>query len=224
MVNEYSHSAFTYACDWLWYDRPAISVLSCDRPEPPKEKACEALSRFATGYKVSRNFKIIDEDPRLAHAWSAMQKIQRPKDEEEARVRVRELVDLLSGFYGNEPWSAASKFLWIRFQSPIIIYDSLSWKWMNAPGRQKCKSFEDFCDAWRHEFLNRREKIREACEGLLEVRSYLPPTSNSEGEFAAIPEAEFEVAVRSEWFMERVFDHFMLNEESYSRIGTAGAK
>jgi len=232
MTNEYSRSAFSYACTWIWHDQPAVQEISFTRPEPPDdEKARAALCKFAHQYGVDRNFKKENDVPRLGRVWDALQSIPRPEDEnyDEAKQSVAELAERLEAAYGQNAWSAASKFLWIRFRSPIIIYDMKTWGWLKREG--KLGSFRDwksayygFCDVWRTEYQKREGEIRVACEGLLDVREYLPPVGVIGGKLVGIPDAELEAIVLSGWFRERVFDDYMLTVEANSQIGTDGAK
>ncbi len=97
----------------------------------------------------------------------------------------------------------------MRFGSPIIIYDSLTWDWIrNQEGYSSITTYNEFYDAWRKKFDEHQKEIVAACEELLNanVTKFLCP---SEAE-----EKEFEQAVKSQWFYERVFDFVIVNDES----------
>jgi hypothetical protein len=146
------------------------------------------------------------DSPRLGEAWNALKQIGKPNNRVEAIRAVKELMDALQKHYQKELCSAASKFLWLRFGSPIIIYDTIAWNWMcNAGGCLKNDGYYQFCEGWNKEFENRRAEIANACAELPSIRKFLRPNDVSDSELLEV--------VSSDWFIERVFDHFMLNQE-----------
>jgi len=206
---DFRYAAFTYLYEWVCYDRRSIDVLAFTRTsEPEPEVACRELISVAKHYDIIRNFKLGEETSRLLPAWNALKEIGKPVSQEDAKERINQLVAKLRPTYGRDLWSAASKFLWMRFQSPIVIYDSITWKWMCAKG--DCPSggtYDDFYDTWQIKFAEYKVDILDACEELKELSTatkfFGPDKPTRE---------EFEATVSSGWFAERVFDHAILNE------------
>ena len=212
MSLNFHYAAHTYVDNWVVCDREARKVLGFGSGATPTDKeACEQLKKVANIYSVTRNFrKEEDGCARLSPVWKALLEIQKqPVNDTEAKYCVEKLVNTLKPTYGRELLSAASKFLWMRFGSPIIIYDSLTWDWIrNQEGYSSITRYNEFYDAWRKKFNEHQKEIVAACEELLNanVTKFLCP---SEAE-----EKEFEQAVKSQWFYERVFDFVIVNDES----------
>src|SRR5208283_3498717 len=152
---------------------------------------------------------------RLSPVWDALKEINEPASEKDAKDCVNKLVETLKPTYGHELTSAASKFLWMRFGSPIIIFDSLTWDWMRKQvGYSSIKTYNEFYDAWRTNFNGQKEDIDNACKALKEanVTKFLCPSECPSDE----ERREFEEAITSPWFAERVFDFAIVNDESQS--------
>lgn len=202
------YAARTYVDEWIACDRQARKVLGFkDGHASAPEQACEQLVEVARRYSVIRNFRVESEhgDARLSPVWNALREIEEPVSDEDGKDCVEKLVVALKRIYGRELVSAASKFLWMRFGSPIIIYDSLTWNWMCKKG--VCPSngtYDDFYDAWRKSFQGHQREIGAACEELLGARKFFCPGD--------VTNEEFEQAVSSRWFAERVFDHAIVND------------
>ena len=209
MPLNYLYAARTYVDEWIACDRQSRKVLGFrEGYAPASDEAYEQLVEVATRYSVIRNFRVESEhgDARLSPVWKALQEIEAPVSDQDAKDCVEKLVVALKGIYGRELVSAASKFLWMRFGSPIIIYDSLTWNWMCKQGCSTIGNYDDFYEAWRKNFEDEQREIGAACEELLSVRKFFCPSE--------VTNEEFEQAVSSRWFAERVFDHAIVNESS----------
>jgi len=208
-------AAHTYVDNWVVCDRKARIVLGVRgdyQPEP--EQAREQLVEVAKIYGIARNFRLeLEGDTaRLSPVWDALKEIREPASDKDAKDCVNKLVETLKPTYGHELTSAASQVLWMRFGSPIIIYDLLTWNWIrNQREYSKIKTYIEFYDAWRTNFDNHQKKIDAACEELLraQVRKFLCPSD--------VTEEEYVQAVSSREFKERVFDHAIVNDESQRR-------
>jgi hypothetical protein len=219
MSLNFYYAAHTYMDNWVVCDREARKVLGFGSGTTPTDKAaCVQLKKVATIYSVARNFKKVEvECERLSPVWTALQEIEhKPVSAEDAKDCVEKLVNSLKPTYGCGLLSAASKFLWMRFGSPIIIYDSLTWDWMRKQVEySSIKTYNEFYDAWRKEFDDHHKEIDTACEELLNanITKFLCPSECPSEE----EKNEFEQAVKSQWFAERVFDFAIVNDESRSR-------
>jgi hypothetical protein len=206
---DFRYAAFTYLYEWVCYDRHFVDVLAFTRTsEPEPEVACQELISAAKHYDIIRNFKLEEETSRLLPAWNALKEIGKPVSPEDAKESVSQLVESLRRPYGLDLWSAASKFLWVRFQSPIVIYDSITWDWMCRKGScPRGGGYDGFYDAWQRKFAENEAEILTACKELKELSTatkFFGPDRPTE--------EDFEATVSSGWFAERVFDHAILNE------------
>jgi len=201
-------AAFTYLYEWVCYDRHFIEVLAFARdPAPTAEEACRQLVSMATHYNVIRNFKAEgDGTDRLLHVWNALKTVSKPVSQHEAKDRIEGLVAVLKAQYRHELVSAVSKILWMRFGSPIVIYDSLTVKALKGWGCPTHPTYGQFYDAWQKKFCEHEDEIGKVCEklkGLSAAREFFDPGD--------IGEQEFDESVSTPWFRERVFDHALLN-------------
>jgi len=219
MPLKFHYAAHGYADTWVTYDRKAREVLGFERATSPTvEGACKELKKVANDYRIARNFrKEIDGCERFSPVWKALVEIKkRPDSEEDAKNYVNQMVESLKPTYKRVLLSAASKFLWMRFGSPIIIYDSLTAKWMCRNGN--CPNnwlYNDFYDAWRKKFNENQKEIVAACDALLKanITTFLCPSECPSEE----EKNEFEQAVKSLWFAERVFDLAIMIDQSQGR-------
>jgi hypothetical protein len=214
MSLNFHYAVHTYVDNWVVCDREARKVLGFEsKSMPTDEEACEQLMKVANIYSIARNFRKEEVGcARLSPVWTALKEIRQPSCDKEAMSCVDKLVETLKPTYGHELTSAASKFLWMRFAHPIIIYDSLTWNWMcDHGGCSRTGNYGNFYDAWRKNFEENQKEIGTACEELLNanVTRFLCPREDEE--------KEFEQAVKSRWFAERVFDFAIVNDESQRR-------
>jgi len=185
-----------------------------DGLEPDPKEACKQLVAVAIHYNVMRGFKVEEEGTaRLAPVWDALRKMERPTSAEDAKAKVSHLVAELRHTYHQDLVSAASKILWMRFGSPIVIYDSIVSKWIYDKGdRPMSKDYGYFYDAWQRKFGELGPEIRIVCEGLKELSTLRKFFGLND-----LCQDEFEKVVSSPWFAERVFDHAILNVGTLER-------
>jgi hypothetical protein len=211
MPLNFHYAAHTYLDNWVRCDRNARRELDFGRDTPlDDEQACKQIAVVANVYGIARNFSKDSEKEALRYSpvWAALKSFKtRPASEQDAKDCVERLVRELRATYEEGLLSAASKVLWMRFGSPIILYDRYAWNWMCSHGGcSRSGSYADFNDAWRKSFLSRRNDVNDACDSLRGSKAlrFLCPGDVTEKEFGEV--------VSSHWFAERVFDHAIINE------------
>jgi hypothetical protein len=215
MSLNFHYAAHTYVDNWVVCDRKARNVLGFRRGyQPEPEQAREQLIEVAKIYGIARNFRLglEGDNARLSPVWDALKEINEPASEEDAKDCVKKLVETLKPTYGHELTSAASKFLWMRFGGPIVIIDSMAKEWICREwNMQLVDAYNDFYNKWRESFNARKSNIDAACKELLRANAmkFLCPND--------VTTKEFEQAVSSREFAERVFDHAIVNDESQRR-------
>jgi hypothetical protein len=176
------------------------------------ELVCQALVTMATEYRVIRNFAVgkCDESVRLLSALQALRGLSPPSETSLVEC-VESFATKLQEKYGKRVISAASKILWMRFRSPVIIYDSLASECLaGKAGLARDPSYEDFCFAWRRAFEAEAPLIKEACKDLVQIKKF---TLVSE-----LGDSVLQDIVNKPWFMERVFDHALVNSSLTDRF------
>jgi hypothetical protein len=154
----------------------------------------------AKDYGVIRTLKNIGETPRLIYAYEALQEIDAVTMENFVE-KVCSLAETLGKPRGTLALSAASKFLWVRFRSPVIIYDSIVAAWLQKRGYRD-DNYSNYCRIWTIEYLDCASQVEMACAELSEIKRFTLAAAYNHDELSAL--------TNSEWFKQRVFDHFVL--------------
>jgi hypothetical protein len=109
---------------------------------------------------------------------------------------VKRLKRQISKAYGGrEVLSATTKFLWLKLQSPSIIYDSQARSAVGTPDGDYAK----YCSRWQEMFIANRSRIEAACRSLVRVRKFTCDVELATKEYIAEHS-------KKRWFHERVFD------------------
>jgi len=204
--NNLYYSAYSYLDEWMREDRHFHQVLAFEKAnEIPAAKGIECLVKVAKYYKVIRTLKTTEENFRLEAAYEALLAIE-PLNKEDVVRKVENFAEVLGKVYGSIALSAASKFLWMRFRSPVIIYDSIASGWLCKNCNYNYDGYSNYHQIWSSKYREYEEHIREACAELKYIKKFTLACE--------IPDKELSEWTISQWFMERVFDHFMLNDSS----------
>jgi hypothetical protein len=177
----------------------ALSPAGRESLEVPKQ-----LVDAATYYKVIRSFKKEGEKGgRLHPAWMALRSSTRPESGEIEHVVdcVCKLKDRLKTAYKFDALSASSKLLWLRYRSPIIIFDSRASRHLQYLDEPRSNSYQDYCQSWRNHFDSCQRAIARACRDLPPLKHFTAADDISNTALKAI--------VKETWFHERVFDNYL---------------
>jgi hypothetical protein len=195
------HCALSYLDMWLREDRGYCQALSTTH----REHKLTALGKAAFTYRIARNFPdkydrkqgldrygpvldILDSlDAEVVSSDGIVQTI------EHARKRIS------SHYGGRDVLSATTKFLWLKFKSPVVIYDSQA---RLAIGT-RAGDIGAYLSAWQKRYATHEQEIEAACEELPSVQRYC---ENQE-----TPIEEIQYLSRQKWFKERVLDVYLWN-------------
>ncbi len=192
--------AIHYLNDWIRYDSGFVEGLSMSKPRADRLRCLSSAAGF---YGVARTLPSIEEPERLGTALDSLDAMRGPIVEEAVDSTVVDLASTFQRSYGKYAISAASKFLWIRFQSPIVIYDSqVFWSLRENSSTQLAEGYyEPYRKEWLHRFADCKEAILSACIELVRAKSF---------SFAhSMPDDELMGLVSERWFHERVFDKYL---------------
>ncbi len=172
-----------------------------------KNARLKAFQEAANSYGVARTLqKEYDIDAGFVRLKPALDLILQPRREDFAQHRliasIEKVRDNITGKYGGtDVLAATTKFLWLRFKRPIIIYDNNARRALKTPSGDLDKYYA----RWRSEYETVRAEIRSACDCLPRVHKYCFDAD------AATPKYIMKLVVSNEWFRERVFDTWLWN-------------
>jgi hypothetical protein len=92
--------------------------------------------------------------------------------------------------------SAASKFLWIRHKTPVVISDRRARTYLKQLGEE----YASYRSEWLKQFDEPEGAIRMACAELVRVQDFSPDGETDES---------LKSTVEGRWFHERIFDKFL---------------
>jgi hypothetical protein len=203
--------AMRYLKDWWAGDRRFVTGLL---PSPRRAERRTCLRDAATYYKVIRNFKRIKGEERLDGALTALDEVSQPITDDTVDSAVEGLATALQSIYGMNVISAASKFLWLRHQSPVVIYDDRAIQCLRSCGCHfgQC-DYSGYRREWRRQFFGQEPAIREACADLPRVKEFALPHPT--------PDKEFGNLIGCRWFHERIFDTFLWWNSRGNEVATS---
>ena len=207
MSSTLEYAAYSYLDEYLRVDQRCISALSDEMRGD--EEVCNALTEIATYYRIIRNLspKRCEETYRLSPVLEELRKLERPKSSNDAVVLLGAFIEALDKRYGRKLISAASKILWMRFQSPVLIYDSLACEWLNE------YDYPAFYGRWREEYKKVASKVENASRSLVNVKQFTLAAGMGDQELGRV--------VGANWFHERVFDHWIISQVDLGRRATS---
>ncbi|ANJ58429.1 hypothetical protein PMA3_25990 [Pseudomonas silesiensis] len=197
-MDNFKYFALMYLNDWHYWDKPLSErIFSIN-----KDDSLYAFHRAAKYYKVTRNFPIDEAEARLQGALDLVKLGSGKLTEGNVCERVNQLALAFKRRYGKNAISAASKFLWLRYKSPVVIFDSRAKKWLDWNGyKVPANDYEGYRRQWLAAFSDHRLQIDEACLSLVKVHEFSMAFENSAEEIASV--------TASHWFKERVFDKYL---------------
>jgi hypothetical protein len=198
------YAAYSYLDQWVYRDSRFHRSLAFDScPTSVPKNGVSVLAEVAACYGVARTLKTIDEEFRLDGAYKALQAIEQPTEIDVVNKVVAFSHDL-GRAYGSIPLSAASKFLWMRFRSPVVIYDSVVSKWLWKTCGYCYDGYANYYSLWLKKYSEFEEEIEQACAELTQIKKFTLACEVSDEQLTAW--------TSSRWFRERTFDHFMISE------------
>ncbi|WP_281647374.1 hypothetical protein [Parendozoicomonas sp. Alg238-R29] len=165
------------------------------------KESAKALLDAAKYYKIVRNFKTIDEPYRFKKAHEILNTVE-SISHDNVSDKVLELAFKFENSYGTNAILAASKLLWLKFKSPVIIYDSRAYNWLKRKNNKiTLGEYKNYRDAWLTEFEKVLPTIKECCSELVSVKKFTQAYELSDSEISSL--------TSEPWFHERVFDKYL---------------
>lgn len=197
MDDNFKFFALAYLNDWWQYDRNFVLGLS---PSGNRNVRASRLADAATYYNIIRRFpegsmaEVLD----LVDATFGM---MGPLTIHNVDLVVTALAELFNQvFKRGVEISSASKFLWIRQQTPVVILDRRAKDCLVLLGAKLDGKYASYRAEWIKQFDEREQDIQNACAELVRVKDFSPSDETDE---------HLSAVINSRWFHERVFDKFL---------------
>jgi len=193
-----------YLNDWIYWDEQFSNGIK----SKSRKMGLKSIQEAAKYYKISRNFKIIKSEERLSYALEQLKLVKGPVTKFNFCKKVTDLSNIYKKKYKQNTISASSKFMWLRFRSPVLIYDSRAVRYLkNNNYLSGNVNYEKFSAAWLSAYGDYSNEINRICKDLHKSKEYTRAHEYSDKEVKLI--------TATDWFKERVFDKYLwFNAES----------
>ncbi len=205
ILENFKSFALMYLNDWYEKDRGFINELT----SITKDVRLRTLHDAAQYYGVKRNFGGV-KTKGLDAAFTLLENAAQTAilQTQSIVAVVSQLAQDFESAYPMEGWkekvSAASKLLWLRCKSPVVLRDTNAFACLQGAscGTLPQSDYGAYLREWRRQFSKRKARIRSACSQLVDVKAFSLAADMSD--------QELRLVVKSRWFQERVFDKFLL--------------
>lgn len=204
MIQTFEYSSLYYLNQWLSYDKDYCLALS----GPNQKEKLSALKSAGGFYRVARNLPTAFDEKigieRYQPVLDIIDNLSIDQFEKDPVKKILEIETEISNKYGNRGvLSLTTKFLWLKFKSPILIYDSQA---RIAVG-SKNGDLQDYYEKWLAEFENHKEEIQSVCTILSSLSLYAVDQRLADKKY-------IDEISSSKWFHERVFDIYLWSKGS----------
>jgi len=197
-IIEFEFCSLHYLNQWLRHESVFCEAIGAT----DRSARLEAISNAAKFFKVARNLPLVHENGkgRYTPVLKLLDSISAPSVIEEGNVSsVESLRNKISKAYGDrEVLSFASKILWVKIKSPVIIYDKQARQALGTDDGD----YREYCLKWREKYAGHEKVIGKACDSLHKMRKYCSNPIRATEQYIS------EVAAQ-DWFRHRVFDIYL---------------
>ncbi|MBT3168670.1 MAG: hypothetical protein HN334_02245 [Candidatus Cloacimonetes bacterium] len=196
-----------YLNQWITKDHKFCIILSNGN----KEEKIQALKEAGNFYGIARNlplkYDVKKGIQRYKPVLDIIDNVNLDYFKENPIKKIIEIEGKISKQYGDRGvLSLTTKFLWLKIQHPVIIYDSQA---KNALGL-KTALYESYYEKWLCEFLKRENEIKEKCEELAKIHKYaITYQKNTKIDIGKNAKKYIKKISSEKWFHERVFDIYL---------------
>jgi hypothetical protein len=188
----FDYCALRYLNMWLETERGPHQALNGNDEEQQRN----ALTSFAAGYRIARNLpKKYESGSRFQPVLDIFKILTREQFDSKSTIEVvKDVSGQISKMYKRKVLSLTTKFLWLKFRSPVIIYDRQAREALGTDDGD----IDAFYIKWRDTFHNNESDVTAACSSLPIAYRY---TTAEPADIAQISSEQ--------WFKERVFDMYL---------------
>jgi hypothetical protein len=195
----FEYCSLHYLNQWLTHDKDYCKVLSTGS----NEEKLSVLKKAGSFYKIARNlptkYDVKKSIPRYQPVLEILDAVDKTQFQCDLINKILEIEREISKNHGRRNvLSLTTKFLWLKVQKPIIIYDSKA----RISIGTKHGDLEQYYVEWTKSFKKHKENIKEVCAQLSELNLYA--IDQAAGTKKYIKDISSKV-----WFHERVYDIYL---------------
>lgn len=194
----FEYCSMRFLIQWVRRERHLHENLS---NSPTIDGIREALRYF----KVARTFKGLGDDEKADKVVKGLIAVSNELTKKNVIKQVQTLAGTFKKEFESKNLSAASKLLWLRCRTPVIIFDKRA-KIALANlcpeyKKQELANYNEYYECWHYIFKSHQKKIKRSISGLINIKKYTPLCYESD--------KSFKDCVNNDWFIERTFDIYL---------------
>ncbi len=199
MTITFDFAALHYLNLWLSKERAIHELVVAEH----RDEQLLGLFRGGSHFKVARTletkYDAKNDKRRYEPVLEIIGGLRRADLDADLTGTIQRARDKISAQYGGtDVLSATTKFLWLRFQAPVIIYDS---QVREALGTDDA-DLSAYVQAWQSRYDQVRTSIANASSRLTQVLSYAIDTT-------VATESYVQQLASEDWFNQRIFDVYL---------------
>jgi len=196
-IKTFEYCSLFYLNQWLEHDMGFCDALA----KGNRSKKLDTLRKAANFYRVARNLpsKYEGDLKRYELVLDIIDSLKPADFKKDPIEEIYKIKDKISDKYGKRGvLSLTTKFLWIKFKEPILIYDSQASMALGI----KSEGLSSYYKKWREEFKDNKTAIVDACSKLPDMYKYAANQETGTKEY-------IDEIASATWFHERVFDAYL---------------
>jgi hypothetical protein len=192
----YKYFAMKFVNQWATKESLLHTALS------KKVVDSETIAKALHYFQVARTFENLEKTKN--REFIAEQLIEHSKylTANNFAERVEDLACIFEKKFGSKNISAASKLLWLRKRSPVLIFDKWARVALEKLDGSKIESYLHYAEVWQKHFQSCRLEIESCAHNMAHAQEYSALWN--------IDLHEFQEITHNTWFAERVFDMYLL--------------
>ncbi len=190
------HFAMKFANQWASKEQALHTAFS------HKNISGDEIAKSLHYFQVARTFRNLKNEKNRTFIAVNVIEFSKNLKEDNFPEKVDGLSSAFEEKFGSRNISAASKLLWLRKRSPVIIFDKWAKIAIEKIEDRKIENYKDYSELWKKHYSQDKAKIRSAANSLIKVQEYSGMWDLST--------SKYKEAIQSDWFLERVFDMRLL--------------
>lgn len=199
-IRTFDFCALQFLNQWLDKESRYCELLASKDLERQRRGLVQAGGHFRIARNLPKMFEPANGLSRYQPVLDILKEIDCVSPSKVADIVKNKQQRISSQYGGRSVLSLTTKFLWLKFKSPVRIYDSQA---RIALGTEQ-GDFASFNEAFSARYAENKDQIIEACGKLKSVTSYSVRPDMTELEIDGI--------VSEQWFRERVLDIYLWNQ------------